>query len=76
MKSGVDVFETRIRTRDRCSNYECKSGNLFVKGVAEEGDKYYKVIACCEVCGKFYSFTRMDRRKVEWESARSVMRNL
>jgi len=61
----MSVFEARIRTKDRCTNYECKSGMLLVKGIAEEGEKYYKVIACCEMCGKFYAFTRMDRRRVE-----------
>ena len=61
----MSVFEARIRTRDKCDNYQCKGGKLFVKGVAEEGERYYKVIACCDMCGRFYAFTRLDRRQVE-----------
>ena len=63
MENGMDVF--KIRHDDRCTNYECKGNLLTVKGVAEKGDKYYKVLAYCDMCGEMYAFARFNRRNVK-----------
>ena len=56
---------TLIRKRDKCDEYECKHGNLKVRGVAEHSDTHYKVVCFCEKCGKIYEFVRVDRRRIE-----------
>ena len=61
--NGTDMF--RIRINDSCTNAECKTNKLTASGVAETEDKYYKVVARCDICGKFYAFTRINRRSVE-----------
>jgi len=56
------VKQFSIRSGDKCSNYECKSNPLTAYGVAEKINSRYKVITRCDLCGKFYSFFRLERR--------------
>ena len=64
-KNGMHSFHFRIRHSDKCSKYECKSNLLTVHGIAEKEEKYYKVIAVCDMCGTYYAFVRINRRYVE-----------
>lgn len=62
MVDGTKVF--RLRGKDRCESYMCKGNLLVVSGRCEEGEKFYKVIASCDLCGTTYAFTRINRRFV------------
>ena len=59
------LYSFKVRSKDKCGNYSCKGNLLTVTGVAEEKDKFYKVLASCDACGKIYAFTRLNRRLVK-----------
>ena len=58
------LFSFKIRSRDRCTKQECKNNLLTVTGVAENSEKFYKVLAACDMCGKIYAFARINKRLV------------
>ncbi len=54
----------RIRSKDKCQDPKCGKA-LIITGVAEEGDKTYKIMCACEGCKKIYEFIRIKRCLIE-----------
>ena len=60
-RDGMVTHTFTVRSSDICAKCGTK---LEVRGVAEEKDRFYKVLAFCPACQDIYAFGRVNRRRV------------